>query len=250
MTEVCGQILLSDSPPCPRTAGHWPAVPHRAHYPYGSGRWIDYIPAPAEKPGLMRFLEVDRQGYLEGRLPNGPVHWALVTGSRYWGIAVPGDPLAGANQQEHQAAAAAANLLRVVLHVERGLAEAASARLGILHGACETGADRLANTWAAGQQVLCHGRPANWRPYGIYNSQAGKLRNTEMVETLKPWAAAGHPVICLAFSRDGSAGTDDCADKAETAGIPTYRFDHAASFPLPGDHPWAARIQELVLRAS
>lgn len=39
---TCGRMLLDDSPPCPLPAGHWPDRPHRAHCPYGTGRWIDY----------------------------------------------------------------------------------------------------------------------------------------------------------------------------------------------------------------
>lgn len=39
---TCGRTLLDDSPPCPLPAGHWPARPHRAHCPYGTGRWIDF----------------------------------------------------------------------------------------------------------------------------------------------------------------------------------------------------------------
>lgn len=39
---TCGRNLLVDSPPCPLPVGHWPERPHRAHSPYGDGRWVDY----------------------------------------------------------------------------------------------------------------------------------------------------------------------------------------------------------------
>ncbi len=58
--------------------------------------------------------------------------------------------------------------------------------------------------------------PALWRPNGIYNPQAGLLRNRVMVER-----GADE---CLAFIRDGSRGATHCAGLAEEAGIPVRRF--------------------------
>jgi len=58
--------------------------------------------------------------------------------------------------------------------------------------------------------------PAIWRPNGIYNPQAGFLRNRKMVELGAD--------VCLAFIRNGSRGASHCAGLAEGAGIPTRRY--------------------------
>jgi hypothetical protein len=49
---------------------------------------------------------------------------------------------------------------------------------------------------------------------------AGFARNQAMVDA---WPVAD---LCLAFIRDGSHGAIDCANRAETAGIPTFRFTY------------------------
>lgn len=88
----------------------------------------------------------------------------------------------------------------------------------LVHGAA-AGADTIAG-WAAtrlGWRVEVH--PAVWRPNGVYNPQAGLLRNREMVDLGAD--------ICLAFIRLGSRGASHCARLAEEAGIDTryYRDD-------------------------
>jgi hypothetical protein len=86
-------------------------------------------------------------------------------------------------------------------------------QLTLIHGACPTGADDLADRFGhrLGWQVERH--PADWRRHG---RRAGYIRNAEMVE-------AGAEV-CLAFIRNNSRGATMCADLAERAGIPTHRF--------------------------
>lgn len=85
----------------------------------------------------------------------------------------------------------------------------------VVHGGAsgvDTMADQIARTY--GMQVEVH--PAEWRPYGIYNPQAGRFRNQKMVN-------AGADV-CLAFIRQNSAGATHCAQAAEAAGIPVRYF--------------------------
>lgn len=85
----------------------------------------------------------------------------------------------------------------------------------LVHGGAR-GADTFAAELALsrGLTVECH-TPA-WRPYGIYNPQAGKVRNQQMVDLGAD--------ICLAFIRNNSRGATHCADAAERAGIPVRRF--------------------------
>jgi hypothetical protein len=98
--------------------------------------------------------------------------------------------------------------------------------LVIVHGACPTGADALADEWAgdnADLGVTVDRHPAQWQQHG---KKAGPLRNAEMV-------ALGADV-CLAFLNPctkhpgqplhGSHGTDGCLRLARDAGIPVRRF--------------------------
>ena len=86
----------------------------------------------------------------------------------------------------------------------------------IVHGGCKSGAD-----WFADRVCIAHGipretHPVEWRPYGIYNPQAGLARNRKMVEL--------GANLCLAFIRAGSPGASHCARLAEEASIETRRF--------------------------
>lgn len=53
-----------------------------------------------------------------------------------------------------------------------------------------------------------------------YCPTAGHRRNQRMVD--------GGADLCLAFSRDDSAGTNDCVRRCQGAGIPVLLFDYAA----------------------
>jgi hypothetical protein len=92
----------------------------------------------------------------------------------------------------------------------------APAPLVVVHGACRTGADALADAWARARGIRVERHPALWRLGGVYNPQAGLSRNRKMVEL----GAA----VCLAFIRSGSRGATHCAKLAEEAGIPTLRY--------------------------
>jgi len=84
------------------------------------------------------------------------------------------------------------------------------AGLTILHGACRTGADWIADEWCREFNVTTERFPANWRKYG---KGAGPMRNRAMLDT--------HPDLVLAFRADGpSPGTDDMIREAQRRRIP------------------------------
>jgi hypothetical protein len=83
----------------------------------------------------------------------------------------------------------------------------------LIHGACPTGADALAEEYATATGMHIIRRPADWDRYG---KRAGYLRNVELVEL--------EPDVCLAFIRDKSRGASMTADLAEGAGIEVRRF--------------------------
>lgn len=87
------------------------------------------------------------------------------------------------------------------------------AKITVVHGACPTGADAVADDWCIGSFFVAETHPADWKKYG---KRAGFLRNKAMVD-------AGAD-LCLAFIRNGSRGASMTARLAEDAGIPTLRY--------------------------
>ena len=82
----------------------------------------------------------------------------------------------------------------------------------LVHGACPTGADRLADEITYSWPWTVERHPAEWYMHG---KAAGPLRNQAMVDLGAD--------VCIAFLLPGSRGTVDCAARAEAAGIRTLR---------------------------
>lgn len=119
----------------------------------------------------------------------------LVTGSRTWD-----DPAK----------------ITAALGVAQG--EARGRPMVVIHGACPTGADRIADDTARwmqgnGMHVYVERHPANWQLEG---KRAGFIRNARMVNLGAD--------VCLAFIKDGSRGASHTAALAEEAGIPVRRY--------------------------
>lgn len=82
-----------------------------------------------------------------------------------------------------------------------------TAKLGIIHGACPTGADKYAEEWAKSREVAYIGVPARWKVEG---KAAGPIRNKRMRDTTSPDQ-------CIAFK--GGAGTRGMIDLMREVGI-------------------------------
>ena len=83
----------------------------------------------------------------------------------------------------------------------------------IVHGACPTGADAVADAWARLNAVPVEPHPADWATYG---PAAEAVRNAHMVATGAD--------ACLAFILNHSPEAIGCAELASDRGIRTYWF--------------------------
>lgn len=81
----------------------------------------------------------------------------------------------------------------------------------LVHGACPTGVDFIADFIWRGMRLPVEPHPADWDAHG---RAAGPIRNQEMVDSGVDY--------CLAFFVTGAAnrGTSDCVRRARAAGIP------------------------------
>jgi len=81
----------------------------------------------------------------------------------------------------------------------------------IVHGACPTGADAIADTWASDSGANVERYPADWKQFGF---AAGPMRNEAM--------ANDGAELCLAFWDGVSRGTLSMVSLAVKSGIPVH----------------------------
>ena len=88
----------------------------------------------------------------------------------------------------------------------------------VVHGACERGADAIADRIARAMGHVTELHPANWNAHG---KAAGPMRNAHMVSLGAD--------ACYAFGalyRNGKrTGTGDCVAKAKRVGIPVTHWE-------------------------
>jgi hypothetical protein len=104
------------------------------------------------------------------------------------------------------------NKIYEVLDSVLNMADTMEQGFELIHGACPTGADEIANSWAqvseVADKVMITTWPAQW---DIYGKPAGPVRNEQMM------AAGGD--LCVVFLRNNSSGTLDAIGKARRRGI-------------------------------
>jgi hypothetical protein len=89
----------------------------------------------------------------------------------------------------------------------------------LIHGACPSGADRVAGQWAEMRGVPCQPCRADW---GQYGRAAGPVRNRAMLD-------AHAPQLVVAFP--GGRGTADMVRAATKRGVQVWRPLPPASLP-------------------
>lgn len=76
----------------------------------------------------------------------------------------------------------------------------------VIHGACKTGVDAIADAWARDQGIDVKPYPADW---GRLKRAAGPVRNQQMVDSKPDYV----------FILPGGDGTADARARAEKAGL-------------------------------
>lgn len=79
----------------------------------------------------------------------------------------------------------------------------------VVHGACPSGADRMADEWCSLMEMEPERYPADWEHFGKW---AGPIRNREMIRLGAD--------VCLAFIKNGSRGATGTVKMAIQVGIP------------------------------
>jgi hypothetical protein len=91
----------------------------------------------------------------------------------------------------------------------------------LVHGACRTGADAIADRIWSAQGLPIERHPAPWNALDGQSQRlgrrAGPIRNRRMVRI--------GATICLAFIKDNSPGASGCVQLAKAAGIPVRLFE-------------------------
>lgn len=77
----------------------------------------------------------------------------------------------------------------------------------VVHGACPTGADQMADIWAANHALQIQAVPADWKKH---KRAAGPIRNQEMFDRFPIRRVVAFP---------GGPGTADSVRRARKAGI-------------------------------
>jgi len=95
------------------------------------------------------------------------------------------------------------------LRSEQRTAQVPGAQITVVHGACPTGADAIADEVARVLGMNVERHPADWDTHG---KAAGPLRNQAMVDLGAD--------VCLAFPMSDSRGTVHCMRAARAADIP------------------------------
>lgn len=92
----------------------------------------------------------------------------------------------------------------------------------VVHGKCRTGADDIADRWAAGMKAI--GLPVEIEEhepdFDAHGDRAPLVRNREMAES--------GPDVCHAFPIEGSHGTRHCMTRAMAAGVPVHNHGYQA----------------------
>lgn len=101
--------------------------------------------------------------------------------------------------------------------LDRAAKDLGDTDITLVSGACPRGADRICEQVAQARGWTVERHPADWEAYG---RSAGMIRNRDMVRLGAD--------MCIAFVRNSSSGTTNCARAAERAGIRT-RWNEAVT---------------------
>lgn len=88
----------------------------------------------------------------------------------------------------------------------------------LVHGACPSGADAIADSIATSLGFEVRRHPADWLNHG---KAAGTIRNGDMIKAEHPDKQGRFIEYAIAFPTAASRGTWDCVRKLAEAKIPT-----------------------------
>jgi hypothetical protein len=94
----------------------------------------------------------------------------------------------------------------------------------VIHGKCASGADAIANHYAADLGFTVVRFPANWRPNGQYDVSAGPKRNKQMVDVGVANMRLGVEVHAGVFLLPQSRGTRNTLKMCQSSGFVIHQF--------------------------